>query len=72
MMDQEGHALLDKLPLFMTPEAERPPNTRPEGYVDLSETDAIFSTSYEMMIKEAFRDNKHFIIAKIQTRSITS
>jgi hypothetical protein len=61
-----------KLPLFQVPESDRPPNCYPDEYLDLEEVDAIFSTSYEMMIKEAFRDNKHFILAKIQTRSLTS
>ena len=40
--------------------------------LDIIETDPIFSTSYEMMIKEAFRGDKHFILAKIKTRSQTS
>jgi hypothetical protein len=31
--------------------------------------DPIFSTSYEMMIKEAFRADKNFILAKMKTRS---
>lgn len=40
--------------------------------MNIAESDPIFSSSYEMLIKETFRDNKHFIIAKIQTRSITA
>jgi hypothetical protein len=56
----------------LVPETVRAPGTHPDEYLDLEEVDAIFSTSYEMMIKEAFRDNKHFILAKIQTRSLTS
>eukprot|EP00347_Sterkiella_histriomuscorum_P005984 403354518 len=41
-------------------------------YLDLKEVDPIFSTSYEMMIKEAFRADKNFIIAKMKTRSLQS
>jgi hypothetical protein len=37
-------------------------------YLDLQETDPIFSSSFLMMIKESFRQNKHFIVAKIQSR----
>lgn len=40
-----------------------------DGYLDIKEVDPIFSTSYEMMIKEAFRADKNFILAKMKTRS---
>jgi hypothetical protein len=40
-----------------------------EEYLDLKEVDPIISTSYEMMIKEAFRADKHFLLAKLKTRS---
>ena len=40
-----------------------------DDYLDLKEVDPIFSTSYEMMIKEAFRADKNFILAKMKTRS---
>jgi hypothetical protein len=59
----------DKLPLFLTP------NNRSKGpseYLPLTDDDPIFATSFEMLIKECFRDNKHFILAKMQTRSVTS
>jgi hypothetical protein len=34
-------------------------------YLNLEETDPIFCSSFSMMIKQAFRNDKHFIIAKI-------
>jgi len=37
--------------------------------IDIKEIDPIFSTSFEMMIKEAFRADKHFYLAKMKTRS---
>ncbi len=63
--EQQPIAQEQKLPLFLIPENDRAPGVQPDEYLDLTEVDAIFSTSYEMMIKEAFRDNKHFILAKI-------
>jgi hypothetical protein len=54
------------------PKQDRKPGQQPEEYLDILEIDPIFSTSYEMMIKEAFRADKHFILTKIQTRSMTS
>lgn len=36
-----------------------------EDYLDIKEVDPIFSSSFEMMIKEAFRADKHFILAKM-------
>ena len=56
----------------MTAEADRKPGQEPDEYLNIAESDPIFSSSYEMLIKETFRDHKHFIIAKIQTRSITA
>ena len=38
-------------------------------YLSLDENDAIYSSSFALMIKEAFRDDKHFIVAKLQSRS---
>jgi hypothetical protein len=61
-----------KLPIYMQAEIDRKPNSPPEEYVPLNEIDPIFSSSYEMMIKECFRDDKNFILAKIKTRSVTS
>jgi len=55
----------DKLPLFVS-------DDEIEDFLDLREVDPIISTSYEMMIKEAFRADKHFILAKLKTRSNTS
>ncbi|CDW71540.1 UNKNOWN [Stylonychia lemnae] len=52
----------DKLPLYSE-------NDLVEEYLDIKEVDPIFSTSYEMMIKEAFRADKNFILAKMKTRS---
>lgn len=63
---------LKQLPLFIVPQDERKPGTAQDEYLDIMETDPIFSTSYEMMIKEAFRADKHFILAKIKTRSMTN
>jgi len=53
---------LDKLPLFLD-------DDRIDDYLELKEVDPIFSTSYEMMIKETFRADKNFILAKMKTRS---
>lgn len=57
-----------KLPLFLNPNKPNAPNE----YLTLNDDDPIFATSFEMLIKECFRDNKHFILAKMQTRSVTS
>lgn len=40
-----------------------------EEWIDIQEVDPIFSTTFEMMIKEAFRADKNFILAKVLTRS---
>lgn len=61
-----------KLPIYLASESERKPNAQPEEYLDVGEIDPIFSSSYEMQIKESFRDDKNFIIAKIKTRTLTS
>lgn len=58
----------DKLPLYMSINN----SIKPNEYLSLSDDDPIFATSFEMLIKECFRDNKHFILAKMQTRSLTS
>lgn len=42
-----------------------------EEHLDLKEIDPIFSSSFEMMIKEAFRADKHFFLAKMKTRNST-
>ena len=52
----------DKIPLYVT-------DGEVEDFLDLKEVDPIISTSYEMMIKEAFRADKHFLLAKLKTRS---
>jgi hypothetical protein len=62
-------SLEDKLPLYLTPNNR---NKGPSEYLPLGDDDPIFATSFEMLIKECFRDNKHFILAKMQTRSLTS
>ncbi len=36
---------------------------------DLNDTDPIFGSTFEMMIKEAFRADKHFVLAKMITRN---
>ena len=46
-------------------------NLEAPDYLDLQEVDAIFGSTFEMMIKEAFRADKHFILAKMKTRSMT-
>ena len=51
-----------KIPLYINDDI-------PEDHLDLKEIDPIISTSYEMMIKEAFRADKHFLLAKLRTRS---
>ena len=56
----------------MLPRDERKPGSGPDERLEIGETDPIFSTSYEMMIKEAFRADKHFILAKIKTRSVAA
>ena len=56
----------------MLPRNERKPGSGPDERLEIGETDPIFSTSYEMMIKEAFRADKHFILAKIKTRSVAA
>jgi hypothetical protein len=37
-------------------------------FLDLNDTDPIYGSSFRMMIKEAFRNDKHFILAKLTTR----
>ena len=37
-------------------------------YLDLNDQDAIYGSSFSMMIKEAFRQDKHFILAKLKSR----
>ena len=37
-------------------------------FLDLDETDAIYGSTFGMMIKEAFRADKNFILAKIKSR----
>ena len=63
-----------KLPIYYQSDisAAAAANIVPDDFLDLSETDPILSTSNEMMIKEAFRADKHFILAKIKTRSVAS
>ena len=37
-------------------------------FLDLSESDAVYGSMFSMMIKEAFRDNKNFIVARVKSR----
>ena len=37
-------------------------------FLDLEETDAVYGSLFNMMIKEAFRDNKNFIVARVKSR----
>ena len=39
-------------------------------FVDLSESDAIYGSTFAMMIKQAFRQDKHFIVAKVSSRGV--
>ena len=39
-------------------------------FLDLQETDAVYGSMFNMMIKEAFRDNKNFIVARVKSRGI--
>ena len=41
-------------------------------FLDLSETDCIYGSEFQMMIKEAFRADKHFIVAKLKSRGTDS
>lgn len=55
---------LDKLPLFIEDE------NHVDDFLDLKEVDPITNSSFEMMIKVAFRSDKNFILAKVKTRSL--
>jgi hypothetical protein len=37
-------------------------------FLDLSECDAVYGSMFSMMIKEAFRDNKNFLVARVKSR----
>jgi hypothetical protein len=37
-------------------------------FLDLTECDAVYGSMFSMMIKEAFRDNKNFIVARVKSR----
>jgi hypothetical protein len=37
-------------------------------FLSLSEVDAVTSATFESMIKDAFQEGKHFILARIKTR----
>lgn len=37
-------------------------------FLDLEECDAVYGSRFSMMIKEAFRDNKNFIVARVKSR----
>ena len=39
-----------------------------KDFLDLEEMDAIYGSMFGMMIKEAFRDNKNFIVARVKSR----
>jgi hypothetical protein len=38
-------------------------------FLDLNETDVIYGSTFEKMIKEAFRSDKNFIVAKLKSRA---
>jgi hypothetical protein len=40
----------------------------PSDFLDLNEMDCIYGSKFSMMIKEAFRDDKHFILARLKSR----
>ena len=40
----------------------------PSDFLDLNEMDCIYGSKFSMMIKEAFRDDKHFILARLKPR----
>jgi hypothetical protein len=39
-----------------------------DDFLDLQEVDCIYGSSFAMMIKESFRDDKNFIVAKMKSR----
>ena len=39
-----------------------------DDFLDLDEVDCIYGSIFALMIKEAFRDDKHFIVAKLKSR----
>lgn len=41
-----------------------------DDFLDLKEVDPITNSSFEMMIKVAFRADRNFILAKVKTRSV--
>lgn len=43
-----------------------------KGRLDLQDMDGILGTSYEMLIKEAFRADKHFVVARMKSRHESS
>jgi hypothetical protein len=43
-----------------------------DDFIDLKEVDPITNSSFEMMIKVAFRSDKNFVLAKVKTRSLQS
>jgi hypothetical protein len=40
-----------------------------EDFLDLDEVDCIYGSKFSLMIKEAFRDDKHFIVARLKSRA---
>jgi hypothetical protein len=40
-----------------------------EDFLDLDEADCIYGSKFSLMIKEAFRDNKNFIVARLKSRA---
>lgn len=40
-----------------------------EDFLDLNESDCIYGSKFSLMIKEAFRDNKNFIVARLKSRA---
>lgn len=54
----------DKLPLYIGDDDII------DDFLDLKEVDPITNSSFEMMIKVAFRADRNFILAKVKTRSV--
>ena len=40
-----------------------------EDFLDLNESDCIYGSQFSLMIKEAFRDDKNFIVARLKSRA---
>jgi hypothetical protein len=40
-----------------------------DDFLDLEEVDSIYGSKFALMIKEAFRDDKHFVMARLKSRT---